>query len=97
MGKRLLDLCLIECTRLRTHEHPKTNFGRKFNRTGMADTSVVYFYPDLVGFWRSNLDILDGEFFPTLPRNRGLLSVSYALEKKVSGFCAYFAGDSLSV
>ena len=46
-----------------------------FDHTGMANTSVVNFYSDLVGLRRRNVDIFDGEFFPSFPRNGGLLFI----------------------
>jgi hypothetical protein len=47
------------CTHLRTYKQREQKPHHNFDRTGMADTSVIYFYPDLVGLWWSNFDILN--------------------------------------
>lgn len=44
-------------------------------RTSMADTGVVDFNSDFVGFWRGNFDILDGEIFARLPSNCRLCEI----------------------
>jgi hypothetical protein len=53
----------------------------KSRRTGMADTGVVDFNSDFVGFWRGNFDILDGEIFACLPSNCRLYEISVTVSR----------------
>lgn len=42
----------------------------------MADSGVIYLYPDFMCLRRFNFDVLDGQIFPRLPRYCGLFTVS---------------------
>ena len=53
----------------------------KSRRTSMADTGVVNFNSDFVGFWRGNFDILDGEIFARLPSNSRLNEISVTVSR----------------
>lgn len=55
----LLGLCRTECTHLHIHQYPKPLVVYESDHTSMADTRVVYFYPNLVGLGWSHLDILN--------------------------------------
>lgn len=45
-------------------------------RTGVADSGVVDFYPDFVRLWWGDFDVFDGEIFACLPSHGGLYVVS---------------------
>lgn len=45
-------------------------------RTGVADSGIVDFYPDFMRFWRGDFDVFDGKIFPCLPGHGGLYIVS---------------------
>lgn len=58
----------------------------QLNRTGVADSGVVDFYPHFVRLWRGDFDLFDGQIFPGLPRHGGLCVVSlFAGEAVESG------------
>ena len=73
--------------------------------TGMTNTSIVNLNSDLVGLWRSNLDILNGQILACFPCHCGLynmltthyftpsqLSAAEMIEERI---CTNLAGDSL--
>lgn len=58
-------------------------------RTGVADSGIVDFYPDFVGLWRGDFDVFDGEIFACLPSHGGLYIVSLlSLQAVGSGDCS---------
>lgn len=61
-------------------------------RTRMADTGVVYLNADFVGFRGSDLDVLDGEVFASLPGHSGLVAMS---DIRDGGTGLYLACDGL--
>jgi hypothetical protein len=64
----------------------------------VADTGVVDLNADLVGFWRSDLDVLDAEVLGGIPGHGGLASDGLALGGRHDSWlftldCAVFAVD----
>lgn len=56
-----------------------------FERTGMADTSVVYFDADFMCFWCADFDVLDNKIFARFPSNSGLVVLSDSAHVKPRG------------
>ena len=61
----------------------------------MADSGVVDFYPDFMGFRGRNLDVFDGQIFPCLPCYGRLSDVSLLALSTVDSGLPHLTRNSL--